>query len=591
MATINGTDGNDVLTGTADSDTIYALGGDDVIDGVVGTDFLYGGDGNDRFIFSGVRFTNPAPPIGIIDGGAGFDEIDVSDLSPASIYSNRLSIGNQQFDLFGIERVKLGFNDQYVSGLNIPFEIVSGAGNDNFSLQGSATVNSGAGNDYFFISPQLVSGSGAAFTMAVLDGGSGIDTLATNILAEVDLQAGTAKVWNATYSISGFENVIVPGYGTNTTVRGDAGANRISENGSGSAGVFFDGRGGDDVLTGSKYADTLRGGEGSDRIAGLAGADFIFGDAGNDIIDALADGDTIDGGSGFDVVNYTGLTRGYDVSSGNMTASVAGNGSVDRITAVEAIDFRDATLTFEVESNAAYVMRLYDAILHREPDAVGLDAWLDRMDAGLSKTAVAAAFVGSPEFVQLTGSLSTPDFVEFLYTSALGRPSDAQGKADWVARIDSGMSRADAVIGFSESAEHRIKTEDTLAKGLWVTDDNFQQVAALYDSFANRLPDREGLLHWVESLEAGASLESIASGFANSAEFSQATSGMSNGDLVEYMYLNTLDRGSDASGKQAWVSALEGGMTKGELLLGFSASEEHFMVIQDHIYSGIDVLG
>jgi len=591
MATINGTAGNDVLIGTVDSDTIYGLDGDDVIDGVMGTDFLYGGNGNDRFIFSGVRFTSPQPSFGIIDGGAGFDEIDVSNLSPTAIYSNRLSLGNQQFDLFDIERVKLGSNDQTIFGHNISYEIVSGAGNDRFQLEGFANVNSGAGDDYFFISPDIDSGSGAAFTFGRLDGGSGVDTLATNILAEVDLQAGTAIVWNASYTISGFENVTVTGYGANTSVLGDAGQNVISASSSSYAGVFFDGRGGNDTLTGSIYADTLRGGDGNDRLAGLGGADFIYGDAGNDIIDAMADGDVIDGGTGFDIVNYAGLTRGYGISASNMGATVSSGRTADTIKAVENVEFRDATLTFDVDSNAAYVMRLYDTVLHREPDVVGLDAWLDRMDNGLSETDVAAAFVGSPEFLGKTGALSTSDFVEFLYTSALGRSSDEAGKANWVANIDAGLSRAEAVIGFSESGEHRGLTADTLAKGLWVTDDNFQQVAALYDSFADRLPDREGLLNWVTALENGVTLKDVAMGFANSSEFSQKTEGLSNADLVEFMYMNTLDRGADAGGKQAWVAALEGGMTKGELLLGFSSSEEHFSLMQDHIYSGVDFLG
>lgn len=365
----------------------------------------------------------------------------------------------------------------------------------------------------------------------------------------------------------------------------------IAASSSSYAGVFFDGRGGNDTLTGSIYSDTLRGGDGNDRLAGLGGADFIYGDAGNDIIDAMADGDVIDGGTGFDIVNYAGLARGYGVSASNMAATVSSGSAADTIKAVENVEFRDATLTFDVDSNAAYIMRLYDTVLHREPDVVGLDAWLDRMDDGLSKSDVAAAFVGSPEFLRLTGSLSTSDFVEFLYTSALGRASDEAGKANWVANIDAGLSRADAVIGFSESAEHRGQTADTLAKGLWVTDDNFQQVAALYDSFANRLPDRQGLLDWVSRLENGRSLEEVANGFAGSAEFAQKTAGLSNSDLVDFMYINTLDRGADAGGKQAWVSALEGGMTKGQLLLGFSSSEEHFTLMQEHIYSGVDFLG
>lgn len=590
MAELFGTPADDILVGTSESDTISGLDGNDVIDGVMGTDNLFGGNGNDRFVFSGIKFTSPEPQVGTIDGGNGFDEIDVSNLSPTAIYSEVLSLGNQKFELLNIERVRLGSGNNYISASNVSYEIISGSGNDRLTITGAANVNAGAGNDYFFVSPSLGS-KGAEFTFGTLNGGDGVDTLATNILAEVDLEACTAKVWNASYTISGFENVTVTGYDNNTTVRGDGESNVIAASDTSYAGVSFDGRGGNDLLTGSIYADTLRGGNGADRISGLGGSDFIFGDNGNDVIDALGDGDTIDGGNGFDIVKYLELTRAYTVSSSKMGATVSSGSSADRISTVENVEFRDATLTFDADSNAAYVMRLYGSVLNREPDAVGLDSWLDRMDRGLSKVAVAEAFVGSPEFARVTGSLSTPDFVEFLYTSALGRSSDAAGKANWVANIDAGLSRAEAVIGFSESNEHRALTSDTLAKGLWITDENFQQVAALYDSFADRLPDKEGLLNWVSVLELGtSSLKDVADGFANSVEFSQKTAGLSNEDLVEYMYQNTLDRGADPGGKQAWVRALEGGMTKGELLLGFSSSEEHFTLIRDHIYSGVEFL-
>lgn len=361
----------------------------------------------------------------------------------------------------------------------------------------------------------------------------------------------------------------------------------------------INGTNGNDVLMGTFEPDVIHGLDGDDVISGMAGADKIYGGAGNDLIYALLDGDIIDGGDGVDIVSYVGpiagylpttLARGYNVTIDNMGFTVSARGIVDKIIAVEEFHFRDAVLTFDVDSNAAFVMRLYDSILNREPDAVGLDAWLDRMDGGTSKKDIARGFVDSPDFVSATGMLSTSEFVEFLYNSALGRPSDAAGKAEWVSRIDGGLSRSEVAIGFSESPEHRIQTNNTLARGLWVTDDTFQQVVALYDSFADRLPDKQELMDWVSRLNNGTTLRYAALHFANSTEFMEKTSGFSNSDLVEFMYINTLNRSSDPGGKQAWLSALEGGMSKGDLLLGFSSSEEHFSLIHDHIYAGVEFL-
>lgn len=615
MATITGTPGADTLSGTE---------GDDIIDGLFGPDYMYGRGGNDRFVFSGVQISYPQPPKGLIDGGDGYDEIDVTAVSPVYIYGSfssssvELTVGNQKFNVQNVERISLGNWNNTLTVFGNDIDYVTGSGSDVINWYGTGGINAGVGNDEIIMAGNF----GSYGKKSVINGGEGQDKLTITgsfRYYELDLETGDfGSVYYPSYTgekiyyynISGIENVDVDGGGVywttpltwpydpnaeqyvdGTIVRADGANNILTLTADSTGGGLLDGRGGNDVLNGSNFTDMLYGGDGDDRIFGRGGADEIYGGAGNDFIGALADGDVIDGGDGFDIVSYAGLTRSYGVSSENMTAIVSSGRSGDTIKAVENVEFRDATLTFDVDSNAAYVMRLYDTVLHREPDVVGLDAWLDRMDDGLSKADVAAAFVGSPEFLGKTGALSTADFVEFLYTSALGRSSDEAGKANWVANLDAGLSRAEAVIGFSESGEHRGLTADTLAKGLWVTDDNFQQVAALYDSFADRLPDRQGLLNWVTALENGVTLKDVATGFANSSEFAQKTAGLSNVDLVEFMYMNTLDRGADGAGKQAWVAALEGGMTKGELLLGFSSSEEHFSLMQEHIYSGVDFLG
>jgi hypothetical protein len=63
---------------------------------------------------------------------------------------------------------------------------------------------------------------------------------------------------------------------------------------------------------------------------------------------------------------------------------------------------------------------------------------------------------------------------------------------------------------------------------------------------------------------------------------------MSHADLIEFMYRNTLDRGSDAAGKAGWVQALDAGLSDADLLIGFSQSAEHFHLIGPQITNGID---
>ena len=108
---------------------------------------------------------------------------------------------------------------------------------------------------------------------------------------------------------------------------------------------------------------------------------------------------------------------------------------------------------------------------------------------------------------------------------------------------------------------------------------------------AGRLPDPVGLAHWVDLVYSGAmTFDQVADAFAASNEFQTLTKGMTNGQLVDFMYQNTLDRGADPAGYAHWKQLLDNGMDRGDLLLGFSQSEEHFNMMASHITNGIDYL-
>lgn len=374
---------------------------------------------------------------------------------------------------------------------------------------------------------------------------------------------------------------------------------------------FIDGMGGDDELFGNDGADQIAGGEGNDRIlggngddqlSGGTGNDFILGGAGNDRITG-ADGndvirgedgdDQIAGGAGFDTAIYGGLWRNYSVAISNGAGTISGGveTGTDSLSGIEALQFMDGVWVDDVDGLAAQVTRLYDTVLQRAPDPTGLDLWVDELTAGRARLKdVANGFLASAEFQAKTGSLSDSDYVEFLFVNALGRASDADGKAFWVSKLLSGADRADLLIGFSESQEHRAATADMVAAGYFDTDDVYQALALLYDSFAGRQPDAAGLVFWGEAIKSGAvTLAQAAIGFVQSAEFQGRIAGMAHADLVEFMYLNTLDRAADPAGKAYWVDALDQGLSDAELLLWFSQSIEHFQLLGSSITNGIDL--
>jgi ELWxxDGT repeat protein len=288
------------------------------------------------------------------------------------------------------------------------------------------------------------------------------------------------------------------------------------------------------------------------------------------------------GGSGHDVLNMGAMGwRGGSLSAQfNGTTLMNLGSSADVLSSIEEVQFADGRLVFDAADPAAQVVRLYQAALHRAPEQHGLDFWIEQISDGAPLSRLASGFLDSAEFTSRYGTdLSTAGYVEALYNNALGRGSDAAGKAHWVNLIDSGaMSRAEVLAGFSESAENQIQTSGLIQAGIWDVSENAAFVARLYDTALGRLPDVQGLDAWRAQLDAGTiTAADMANGFAASDEFAaRYGTNVSTSAFVELLYVNTLDRASDAAGKANWVNVIDGGvMSRADVVLGFSESAEH----------------
>lgn len=125
------------------------------------------------------------------------------------------------------------------------------------------------------------------------------------------------------------------------------------------------------------------------------------------------------------------------------------------------------------DEKALQIARLYDATLDRLPDAAGLAGQLAALNGGTSLLQLAANFVGSAEFQARYGALSNQQFVEQLYRFCLDREGDAAGIAVQVNALNSGTSRAQLVLAFSESAEHVALTAPLYSGGIRTSDPAF----------------------------------------------------------------------------------------------------------------------
>ena len=101
------------------------------------------------------------------------------------------------------------------------------------------------------------------------------------------------------------------------------------------------------------------------------------------------------------------------------------------------------------------VARLYDSTLDRVPDIGGLEHYRTGLDQGGNLHQFADNMVQSPEFRARYGDLSNSDFVKQIYRFVLDREADAKGLGEYVAALNNGMTRAELVVIFSESPEHR----------------------------------------------------------------------------------------------------------------------------------------
>jgi Ca2+-binding RTX toxin-like protein len=259
---INGTTGDDVLSGTAPdpgngitgNDEIHGLAGNDDIDGAGGDDVVLGEDGDD-FLVTGSGND-------VLDGGAGRDVL----LSGSG--KDVLQGGDGENFLSGAE------DDDFLEGGSVNDLLAGGAGSD--------TLFGGSGDDVLF-------GDG---TYAALDRNWSVtvtDTLPND-------PGGLLVSFNGSVVGTAFS-----GDDQGDLLQGGAGND-----------ILFGG-GGNDQLYGEDDNDTMEGELGDDRLEGGLGDDVLWGDSSTTL--TLTGNDTILGGDGMDVL--VGGLGTDDIDGGN----------------------------------------------------------------------------------------------------------------------------------------------------------------------------------------------------------------------------------------------------------------------------------
>ncbi|PXX39890.1 DUF4214 domain-containing protein, partial [Undibacterium pigrum] len=168
-------------------------------------------------------------------------------------------------------------------------------------------------------------------------------------------------------------------------------------------------------------------------------------------------------------------------------------------------------------------------------------------------------------------------FAMQLYRDVLFREADTAGLQYWQGQIETGkMSRAQMAASFMESVEFQT---------------GIGGITRLYFGAFDRLPDREGLAYWMQAQKDGMNLSKISSSFVASAEFQKTYGALDNTAFVDRVYQNVLHRPSDAAGKAYWLGQLGNGLSRGDMLAGFTESTEFKANSQAKVSLTLDYVG
>jgi len=134
------------------------------------------------------------------------------------------------------------------------------------------------------------------------------------------------------------------------------------------------------------------------------------------------------------------------------------------IAASVILSFNISSLNADSKSQVSeFVTRFYKLCLDREPDAAGLNDWVNNLLARKITGAQAAeGFIFSAEFT--AKNINNSEFLTILYRAFFNREPDADGFNKWLGLLNAGNSRQFVLAGFVNSDEFK-----TLCKNYGIT--------------------------------------------------------------------------------------------------------------------------
>lgn len=251
-------------------------------------------------------------------------------------------------------------------------------------------------------------------------------------------------------------------------------------------------------------------------------------------------------------------------------------------------DRNDGVNSNSLNGKSKFIALLYENTLGRSPAQNEIDHWVKELFNGKSGADAAYGFLFSQEFENK--NYNNFDYVECLYLSLMGRPSDVFGKLGWVQRMDDGMSRAYVFKQFINSQEFaNLCAEYGIVRGsvtlTEARDENYDVtrfVGRNYEQFLGREYDDDGLNYWSKPINEGIkTMQEIAYGFVFSPEC--INQNLSDSEFVAMLYRGCFDRAGERSGINYWAEKLASGeMNRIDVFYGFANSQEFQNMVKSY---------
>ena len=244
-------------------------------------------------------------------------------------------------------------------------------------------------------------------------------------------------------------------------------------------------------------------------------------------------------------------------------------------------------------SIAEFIERLYTVALDRASEPEGKAFWVNEIESGNRTGGDCAYFflIEAEEF--LNRGLTDEDFVETLYLTFFDRDSEAEGKAFWVGELKKGkMTRINVIWGFIDSrewcnlcADYGVKSGAPTAKAEHASQNAIDFATRLYTCCLGRDPEEGGLKYWSLALT---NLEETGCSAAGSFFGSEEFKILKTSDVeyVERLYSTFMGRDAQTSEVSYWTSELKRNtQTRYSILQFFGQSQEFTEICKKY---GID---